>query len=326
MVLLLLGSQEEDQEEELLAALEESLSSQPFPLASKVDQAPNVWSSAKSIGYGLVHWPVEVRFCVASFISWREFVATSLMCLVWRGMELQDALWQLHFGNVWPRVSRRRMANQGSGLPWRALFRAHWVAGSRTEDPSEEDWLDFDAALDLEAGASSPVRNEESTAAAQQELQDALRVCKKELLETQGIQVPSEVDEGHVCGSSCTYHRLPIAKDIFVCESSSAVHRCRQREPCLTCVRSDDDCFLVCPASGRCFLKPIAFEAEDETAEGCAATDCWDLELGPTAQHSQWFEQGYNMSEDQAQASFFGIMGGRTANCLARSRLSHVFA
>lgn len=311
MGLLLMDNQEEDQEEELLAALEESLSSQPVPLTSKAEPASNVWPSAKTIGYGLVHWPVEVRFCVASFISWREFVANSLMCLVWRGMELQDALWQLHFGNVWPRVSRRRVANQGSSLPWRSLFRVHWVAGSRTEDPSEEDWLDF------EASASSPVRNEEGEAAAQQQLQDALRACREELLKTRGIRVPSEVDEAHVCGRSCTYHRLPVAKDVFVCESSGAVHRCRHREPCLTCVRSDDDCFLVCPASGRCFVKPIAFEAEDEVAEGCAANETWDLELGPTAQHGQWFEQGYNMSEDQAQASFFGIMRCRTANCRA---------
>jgi len=319
MAPLLLDSHEEDQEE-LLAALEESLGSQAVnqlnaPLASKIEQAPRVWPTAKSIGYGLVHWPVEVRFCIASFIPWRELVTASLLCLVWRGMELQDAIWQLHFGTVWPRVSRRRLASQGSALPWRALFRVHWVAGSRTEDPSEEDWLDFDAARDLEAGAASPSGSEESEIAAQQELQDALRACREEVLEQKGIHVPSKVDEGHVCGRSCKYHRLSVAKDIFVCESSGALHRCRQREPCLTCVRSDDDCFLVCPASGRCWLKqPNAPEAEEEMAEGCAALDSWDPDFGTTAQ-CQWFERGYNMSEDQAQASFFGIMRGRTGNC-----------
>jgi len=261
----------------------------------------------KAIGYGLVHWPLEVRLCIAGFLAWRELVADALLCRSWHKLEAEDALWQVYFRSVWPRLARRKDARTDSRSPWRVLFRARWGQSGRAEDALEEDWLDFNAAQDLQAAdakllGTSVVSSIRHKANADEELQQALRRCM-EALKAKGVNVPSEQDKQHSCTSCCRYHRLPVKGDVFVCQVSGKIHRCSSCVPCHECVLSIDEAFLVCPASGRCFQKTS--DASEEAAEAASAND-WDPELSMTQQFGRWFEQGYFMSEEQAK-DFFGM-------------------
>jgi len=335
---------EDEEEEELLAALEESLEeleeellrgvgdgpSAAVPAAAAVPRSEALGSGtaggsarapegvfAKSLGYGLVHWPLEVRILVVSFLPWQELLRDSRLCWAWRKMELEDVLWQVFFQTTWPRWTRRREANEEeAGMPWRSLFRTRWVKCKHTEDALEEDWLDFSAAQDLSSGSSpsGPSAAAIAAAAASEptagELQRSLRRCREDLRRAAGVAVPAEVDRGHFCSRKCKFHRLDVGGDFFLCEGSGALHRCRESEPCDLCVNDDDHSYLVCPVSGRCFHQLAANSAEAEQQGGeSAGAPAWDPELSMTEQHGRWFEQGYFMSEDQAKL-LFGL-GGR---------------
>lgn len=336
---------QDEEEEELLAALEESLEALgeesccdgqgPVVAAAEVAgsstgepsskalrsaegaeaeaEAPAEGLHSKTLGYGLVFWPVEVRICVVSFLPWQELVRDSLLCRAWRALELEDVLWQVYFQTTWPRWTRRREANEDGGLPWRTLFRTRWSKCNHTEDALEEDWLDFSAAQDLHTGASPPSASHSSSAAATfaasepspAEIQRAVRRCRENLRQTAGVAVPAEAVRGHLCSRSCRFHRVSVEGDVFLCEGSGAVHRCRDGHPCDLCVDDDDSCYLVCPVSGRCFryLRANSTEGEPQAGESAAAPT-WDPELSMTEQYGRWFEQGYFMSEDQAKVLF----------------------
>mmetsp|Transcript_35810 Transcript_35810/g.83296 ORF Transcript_35810/g.83296 Transcript_35810/m.83296 type:complete len:349 (-) Transcript_35810:166-1212(-) len=344
MAPLTLGVEAEDEEEEeLLAALEESLEelledSQEGAAGALVGQATSFESTApsmgtqikaartagalpwplavppsKDLGYGLVCWPVEVRIGVASFLPWQELIKDSILCQSWYLLEKEDVLWQVYFQNTWPRFSRRREAHQEGNLPWRSLFRNRWAKNTHAEDALEEDWLDFSAAQDLLSdNAVSKSRSPTVPGPSASELQHALRRCREDLLRTRGIVVPTEASENHVCSRQCRFHRVAVAGDVFLCESSGGLHRCRDGQPCDLCVSNDDDCYLVCPVSGRCFYQLKAdVEAEHQAPEMPA----WDPELSMTEQYGRWFEQGYFMSEEQARA-LFGHREGRRARHL----------
>lgn len=258
-----------------------------------------------------VHWPVEVRLCLAGFLEWNEFVSHSLLCQSWRLLDVQDALWQVYFSCTWPRLARRKEASSGQALPWRALFRAHWASGDRCEDALEEDWLDFSASFAADDLGRQKRRKAEATPSNEGPLQSSCEAsslklaaerCRKELAE-QGLQVPgSPADSSHVCSSRCRFHRLAWQGDAFLCEASGSIHHCQQNHPCSDCVASSDECFLVCPVSGRCF--PMNSGIEEEVSEPVICND-WDPELSVSQQIGRWFEQGYSMSEEQAQ-DFFG--------------------
>eukprot|EP00931_Biecheleriopsis_adriatica_P043711 TRINITY_DN24977_c0_g1_i1.p1 TRINITY_DN24977_c0_g1~~TRINITY_DN24977_c0_g1_i1.p1 ORF type:complete len:351 (+),score=73.86 TRINITY_DN24977_c0_g1_i1:70-1122(+) len=309
--------EEEDQEEEneeLLLALEESLipagPTKRQVLCSLKERRPEA-----AFGHWLVHWPVEVRLCVATFLSWQELINFSLLCRAWKVLELEDALWEVYFSTTWPRLARRRKASADGSIPWRELFRARWCRGSRAEDALEEDWLDFSAAEGLEAKASEALRPTAAQGAvlaeraAAADLRRAMRRCREELFRRQGLLVPDKADSTHVCSQQCRFHRLSLENggDAFICEVSGALHQCVQGVPCASCVVSADDFFLVCPVSGRCFPKNNT--VNEEAADSVACHD-WDPELSATQQVGRWFEQGYSMSEDQARAFFGGSRAG----------------
>ncbi|CAE8606794.1 unnamed protein product [Polarella glacialis] len=325
---------QEEENEELLLALEESLSSSacgPAPLKRACLGLADR-DSPKANTAHLMHWPVEVRLCIASFLPWKELMGDTLLCKSWKALDLQDALWKVFFISTWPRLARRREAGADGAVPWRALFRARWARADRKEDSLEEDWLDFSAAQGLEAcrGPRDETRRaapvlaiQEASAkrAAAAELERAVRRCREELMRSQGLQVPVEADAQHQCRHvepGCRFHRLGIdahgsGLDCFLCEVSGTLHMCKS-VPCGCCVRSADGCFLVCPVSGRCFPKDNSVNEEaDESGRllGAEVTSHnWDPELSAAQQIGRWFEQGYSMSEDQAHDFFGGKMDG----------------
>jgi len=252
-------------------------------------------------GVELVHWPIEVRLCVATFLPWRELVRDSTLCRAWRSLERQDLLWQAYFGITWPRLARRKAARVAAlnEPPWRVLFRERWAEANRSEDALEEDWLDFGAAQDLVETRPLPESG----------VQCAVRRCKEDLLRLYSISVPAIANPSHVCSPGCRFHRVPWAGDVFLCEMGGGVHMCDPGVPCDWAVQSHEDAFLVCPVSGRCF--PKTTDAADEVAEAGPTND-WDPDLSAAQQVGVWFEQGYSMSEDQAR-DFFGN-DGQAAN------------
>jgi len=296
----------EEENEELLLALEESLTSPAKRQACSPLPALTVSSAQAALGYRLVHWPVEVRLCIATFLGWLELMDYSLLCRAWRVLELEDALWQEYFIVAWPRLARRREAGTQGVLPWRALFRARWERGNCGEDALEEDWLDFNAAQGLAATVANERRLPTSTSheTSFDTLQRAMRRCREDL-RRQGIEVPEVADPEHVCGKRCRFHRLLLDsdEDAFLCEVSGALHQCKEGVPCPNWVSDAEECFMVCPISGRCCPRnnTVNEEAPD-------AVHDWDPELNPAQQAGRWFEQGYSMSEEQAR-DFFGQAG-----------------
>ncbi|CAJ1375381.1 unnamed protein product [Effrenium voratum] len=287
----------EEEDEELLLALEESL--------KRGGKRSNTGLHETHASSQLVRWPQEVRLCVASFLPWSEIVAYSLLCRAWRALELEDTLWQVYFAATWPRLAERREAvPDGYPQPWRVLFRAQWAKGNHTEDALEEDWLDFRAAQGLK---SKPT--DSSTGSRHLKIQEALQQCREDLQQV-GLRVPAEADANHTCDRLCRFHRLHLEGDAFLCEVSGVLHQCAPSTPCASCVPSADDCFLVCPVSGRCF--PKVNTVNEEATEAVPCHD-WDPELSAAQQVGRWFEQGYFMSEEQARSAFG--LGGR-CSCL----------
>lgn len=301
----------DDDEEELLAALESSLddaADRPPKRQATAALVHATSGSQSAIGHGLVHWPVEVRLCVASFLHWQEFVhAGAGLCKPWQALQAEDTLWQVYFQVTWPRYARRRDAKSSThaSTPWCALFRSRWAEAHRGEDALEEDWLDFDAALDNEKLAATIP----GPSAAELDLEVAVRCCRADLSRRRGVTIPVDPDPAHVCSSSCRFSRLNVRAEAFLCETSGAVHICRPDVACDGSVVSDDGCFFVCPVSGHCVNK------NDNFISGPApeATNDWDPELGASAQIHRWFQLGYDMTEDQAR-DFFD--GRRDASCL----------
>eukprot|EP00928_Gymnodinium_smaydae_P087090 TRINITY_DN71426_c0_g1_i1.p1 TRINITY_DN71426_c0_g1~~TRINITY_DN71426_c0_g1_i1.p1 ORF type:complete len:421 (+),score=80.87 TRINITY_DN71426_c0_g1_i1:17-1279(+) len=334
--------------EDLLAALEESLALAPPPSPPsparrrpRFDPAMIVdppgesaeeggSSSSRSggtkgmLGRGLVNWPLEVRLGVCSCLSWREAVGYARLCRAWSKLERHDALWQVYFRLTWPRLSRRQGVCSAAlrPTPWRVLFRERWTEANRGEDALEEDWLDFSAARSL-TGTTLPPAAAAAAAAAEARardddilLQDALVRFRRELL-ARGVRVPEQAIKAHVCSKACRYHKLVQSRDAFLCEKSGKVHLCQQGVPCDICVLTFEEHFLVCPASGRCF--PRATDASEEAARaaesalldpGGAGESEWDPALSTYQQFGRWFEQGYSMSEEQAQDFFDRPRGG----------------
>lgn len=213
----------------------------------------------------------------------------------WKSLDVENILWCSYFHAVWPRLGRRWDVAEDRRVPWRKLFRERWSTARRKEDALEEDWLDFDAAQDLvDHGAAGPTLEELN-------LQVALQQFRQQVLESKGVFVPNEPDPTHRCQhSQCRLHRIPEAGcEAFVCEESGALHVCRRGVACEGSLVSEDDGFHVCPISGHTVLKS-AFVEEGETEE-----QGWDPELSMSAQIGRWFEQGYGMSEEQAD-DFFG--------------------
>lgn len=256
------------------------------------------------LGYGLVHWPLEVRLCIASFLVWHELVRKSSMCRAWQQIERENAVWQEFFQATWPRLARRWDSGEKKGMKWRSLFRSRWSDDARVEDALEEDWLDFDAASGVGSLATRERARQTAALDMERQLANALRRCLDDL-SSHGVRVPSEPDLTHICARTCRFHRLLVNIDVFVCEISGVVHRCTtgtSGRPCDICVLHQDECYMVCPASGRCF--PRTIDVGEELAERDAAND-WDPSLSATQQFTRWFEQGYSMSEEQAR-EFFG--------------------
>ncbi|CAK9020319.1 unnamed protein product [Durusdinium trenchii] len=281
-------SEEEEDNEDFLRALENSLCDHKYGSAGSEVEAYQAHGE-------LVRWPLEVRLGVASFLLWSELVAYSLLCRAWRLLELEDTLWQVYFSTTWPRLAQRWEAIFGDfSQPWRVLFRAQWARGNHTEDALEEDWLDFNAVQKLKPPPDALSTFESN-------LQQAICDCRKDLFQ-QGLRVPIQADAQHTCNSNCRLHRLNFENgDMFLCEASGNLHQCLQNIPCAGCVASPDDCFLVCPVSGRCFPK-----SSTVNEEGPDTRHEWDPELSAAQQVGRWFEQGYFMSDEQAAASFGG--------------------
>ncbi|CAK0836661.1 unnamed protein product [Prorocentrum cordatum] len=305
-----------DEDDDLLDALEASLGTsgaRQVPEAPPRDRGDGGAGAAGAavLGRGLVLWPVEVRLCVASFLPWREFVADTLICRSWRDLGRDDVVWQAHFRATWPRLARRWAAGPGDRAPrWRSLFRERWAAGHRGEDALEEDWLDFSVAE--ASGAEGCSRTAAEAAAALDRelgLQQAVRRCREELLRSRGVRVPAEAVLDHCCTKLCVFHRVGVEGDAFLCQGSGRLHVCCEGEPCDACMGSNEEFFLVCPASGRCWPRPL--QPADGKEEGPEQQD-WDPELSAAQQHGLWFELGYGMSDAQAD-DFFGPSGSRRA-------------
>lgn len=254
-------------------------------------------------------WPEEVRLCVAGFMPWQEFVRNTRLCSAWRQLGQEDAIWEVYFCVEWPRLARRKVAEHEKNLAWRALFRSRWAEASRNEDAIEEDWLDFNAAQDLVAKPQPAYPQ-----ILKSDVHHAIQRYKEDLKRLHGIQVPSVPDPEKTCLPKCRYHRVPTHNEVFVCEKCGNEHICSQERgvACEGSIATADDCFLVCPVSGRCFPKPADHIAE-EPPEALVAHD-WDPDLSMSQQHGRWFEQGYNMSEDQAKYFF---REGRRRSCCA---------
>mmetsp|Transcript_138179 Transcript_138179/g.240398 ORF Transcript_138179/g.240398 Transcript_138179/m.240398 type:complete len:324 (-) Transcript_138179:119-1090(-) len=241
-------------------------------------------------------WPEEVRLCVAGFLPWQELVHNTRLSSAWRALEQEDAIWQVYFNAVWPRLARRKVAENEKSLAWRELFRIRWAEARRNEDAIEEDWLDFNAAQDLTAKPQPAHPQSLKT-----DTCHAIRRYKEDLLRLHGIIVPAVPDPEKSCIPNCRYRRVPTDGDVFVCLKCGKEHICQRGIACEGSLATSEDCFLVCPVSGHCYVKPDNHVAE-EAAD--TVTNDWDPDLSISQQHGRWFEQGYYMSEDQARHFF----------------------
>lgn len=264
------------------------------------------------IGHGLVCWPLEVRLCIATYLSFAELVVDSALCRTWRQLEAEDTLWKVYYQLTWPRLARREELNAVTHqLSWRARFRASWKQADRAEDALEEDWLDLAAAQDLRPMPPLAQRRLTESERLERQLAQAERHCR-EVLCHRGVIVPAATDAkltNHVCSKDCVHHRLLHGCDAFLCQSTGVLHRCSPSVACAGCMISSDDCFFVCPASGRCYPKVVDATEEREAAEAAQAWEVrpqhdWDPGLSMTQQFGVWFEQGYSMTEEQAKEFF----------------------
>eukprot|EP00747_Dinoflagellata_sp_TGD_P021248 gnl/TRDRNA2_/TRDRNA2_128381_c0_seq1.p1 gnl/TRDRNA2_/TRDRNA2_128381_c0~~gnl/TRDRNA2_/TRDRNA2_128381_c0_seq1.p1 ORF type:complete len:361 (-),score=62.58 gnl/TRDRNA2_/TRDRNA2_128381_c0_seq1:114-1157(-) len=253
----------------------------------------------------LEYWPLEVRICIASFLPWRELASRASLCTAWRCLESEDSVWHVHFRALWPRLERRQEAHAEGPIPWRVLFRLRY----------QEDWLDFDAAAFLGGAAMSLSSTAADTMPAEpsvQSFQKAADQVRDQLLRERGVRVPAEPDSTHFCNpETCRFHRLPrevgakFKSEAFLCEASGALHICRPGIACDISVKTENGCFLVCPVSGRCVgqTNHISDEPPPELAQ-LMGEDNWDPERSSTQQILQWFQQGYDMTEEQAERAF----------------------
>lgn len=283
------AASDEDSEAELLAAL-----SSPAP--SKIKVVP---SCATLSSHGaLAGWPIEVRLSIAVFVPWSELVRHTLLCRAMWVLEKEDVLWRLYFELEWPRLAQRKVAGTDQAISWRSLFRSRWGEANRGEDAVAEDWLDFSAAQALGSPMLPAVSGPASGGSSAPEgLQHAIVRCKEDLERLYGIHVPRVVQGA--CERACRYRKVPIDGAAYVCEQCGRTHVCNPSIPCEGSMQNGDN-FLVCPVSGTCWREAV--ENVDDQQE---AGHDWDPELSAAQQHGIWFEQGYNMSEDQA-TSFFG--------------------
>lgn len=279
-----------------------------------------VWAPRELIGHGLVYWPLEVRLCIATFLKWAELARDAVLCRAWRQMAEQDTLWKSYYQLTWPRLARREEVNAVKHRAgWRARFQEKWKEADRAEDALEEDWLDLAAAQDLRPKPPRGQGDLTEQEKVDRRVRQALQRCR-ELLQCSGVSVPADPGAGHICHKQCVHHRLFHGLDAFLCQTSGALHRCSLEVPCPGCLSSGDDCFLVCPVSGRCYAKVIDASEErqaDESAQACerkGGQHDWDPGSSMAQQFGVWFEQGYSMSEEQAKDFFKddrqGLLGG----------------
>lgn len=294
------GSTEDDEEDEedisldVLEALERDL------LASR---PPSEFSY-----YWLAQWAPDLMLRVSQFFTWKQFVRLSVLCRSLKMLELQESSWQLFFQMAWPRLAKRRLVTKD--VPWRALFQAQWLYGGCEGDEHEENWLDCNAAHNLQLKIKEPERRHQTMLVAKRkaaELQQCIYACSM-ALKDKGIHVPAEADPDHICDKRCKFHRLmehasDVSDDCFLCETSGALHQCLEGIPCRHCVISADGCFDICIVSGRCFPRENMVHVEDERDP--EPTYTWDPDLSEAQQVGRWFEQGYHMSEEDA-SDFFG--------------------
>jgi hypothetical protein len=259
-------------------------------------------------------WPVEVKIAVAAFLPWREVARHAQISIAWRGLEQSESLWEKYFRIEWPRLYHRKaFAATRERLSWRTLFRQRWAQGYRNEDAEEEHWNDLSAALDLCNGSKAKVTVK--SVSEEQQIHHAVRRFKEDLLRLHGLNVPpstSELGGNALCVPKCKYRAVPIdgqlERRLFVCELCADVHICRLGTPCDGALLSHDNAFLVCSVSGLCFAN-LSHRVEDD-ADAPAVVNDWDPELSAAQQHGRWFEQGYFMSEEQAD-DYFGDGGCR---------------
>jgi len=308
----------QDQFDDLLDALEEDLlapDSAAAPSFAPAGGAAAAFAAASSaapaaapaapagawpvLGRGLAGaWPAEIRLGVAGFLPWRELVlAQSRLCRAWQYLEQDVTLWWPHFRVTWPRHSIRQAERVKGPQDWRQLFRTRWLRGDRDGDATHEDWLDLYAAQEVvRSREGGPLGGDVPAGVSdQRDVRKALERCRAEVLRAHGVDVPAEADGRHVCTKHCRFHKLPDCGDTFVCESSGVLHRCGRTEPCHICIVAPDNGSLVCPVSGKSYelLNYINEAVPDEV-------DVWDPAIGESEQMARWFEQGYNMSEEQA--------------------------
>lgn len=294
----------EDITDDLLDAFEEALLS-PSPADDTLLAAP-VQKALPLLGQGLVHWPLEIRRGIAGYLPWRELVADVRLCKAWLSLGQDRPLWWMFFAATWPQHARRQFERDSRGSQdWPQLFRKRLHLGGKDGDVTEEDWLDFYAAQEIvrarevAQAAKRPRVGPSSAELASRGLQRDLKECREEVLQTKGVRVPDEADGRHLCSRFCCFHKLPSRGDTFLCESSGQLHQCHMGEPCHMCVLSEDECYLVCPASGLTFqtMNLVDDEAVDEA-------HAWDPAMSDGQQYRSWLEIGYGMSEEQASTFF----------------------
>jgi hypothetical protein len=205
------------------------------------------------------------------------------------------------------------------------LFRQRWAQGYRNEDAEEEHWKDLNAALDLCTGPKAKVIVK--SLSEEQQVQHAVRRFKEDRLRLHGVAVPPSASEPggkERCARECKYRAVPIdgelALRLFVCERCADVHICRPRTPCEGAMLSSDSAYLVCSVSGLCCVNHNRIEEEADVA---VVVNDWDPELSVSQQHGRWFEQGYFMSEEQAD-EFFGDRDCRKARSSGCTRWEEV--
>lgn len=315
-----------EEEEDFLSQLVETLAAPP---AKKL----RIASAEEGTVVAPAEWPLEVKLAVATFLPWRELPRAARISQGWRSLEQSDALWKEYFKIQWPRLFRRKAAVYShGGVPWRTLFRKRWAEPDRSEDAEQEHWNDFSAALDLwkssGSTAKSLLESPEKELSEEQQIEHALKRFKDDLLRLRGVSVPSfsvELGASNACSrGTCRHRNVPIAGKLdgclFVCECCANLHICRPREPCEGSVLTGQNEFLVCTVSGRCFDPSRLCWAEDVLPEAAVVEHNWDPELSSAQQHARWFEQGYDMDEEQAD-DFFDDGCGRKQRQRLRSRL-----
>lgn len=318
------GDASDSDEEAFLCQLAQSLAGPPAKPCDDSAAAEDLVTTPSSLDVvpGPADWPMEVKSAVAAFLPWRELSRHIKISHGWRSLELSEALWKEYFRIQWPRLFHRKAAaHPKDGLPWRALFRQRWAEPDRHEDALKEDWNDFSAAWDLWKGSSlkTSVANGSSQKSLpeEQQIQHAIQRFKDDHLRLHGRKVPSSPSEPGAAEQctregKCRHLPVPIPGKLdgllFVCERCADVHLCRLTGACDGAVLSDNNEFLVCTVSGRCSDPGRALDiTTEDCAEGGAAYNEWDPELSAAQQHARWFEQGYFMSEEQADEYFDGV-------------------